>query len=72
MLIVDGTSFAEDEAKRLVDLLLRDQAPEALSAAAAIEIALREDAEVVELSSAGQAAVVCVLETAWRTGARVP
>jgi len=63
--IVNGTPITDDEAKTLVDLLLLNHEPDALSAAGAIEVALAENIEEVDLSVAGQTAVTSVLEREW-------
>ena len=65
--IVNGVPITDDEAKTLVGLLLLDSEPDALSVAAAIEVAFAESVEQVELSVAGRTAVSSVLERAWRT-----
>jgi ABC-type sugar transport system substrate-binding protein len=51
----------------VIELLLRNRESAALSAAAAIEVGLQQRADVVALSPAERAAVVSVLEEAWRT-----
>ena len=66
-MIVNGTSISVHAAQELIDLLLRDRSADALAAAAEVENAIEENLEAVDLSPACQAALVSVLEKAWRT-----
>ena len=61
-MVLCGVHVDDDDLKTLVDLLLRVGRADNLSAAATIEAGLAEGANVIDLSQAGCAAVLGVLD----------
>lgn len=61
MILLNGEPITDDDARSLVDLLLRSGGADAASAAAAINTALDTSADAVDLSAPGCAAVMHVL-----------
>ena len=61
-MVLCGVHVDDDDLKTLVDLLLRVGRADDLSAAATIEAGLAEGADAIDLSQAGCAAVLGVLD----------
>ena len=69
---VAGTQMTESEAETLVELLLQNREPQALSAAALIRVAIHDQNDVAQLTPAERDAVTMALETAWRVSDKPP
>jgi hypothetical protein len=60
---INGTPITDDDARTIIDLLLRGgENADDLSAATAIDQALAEHADAVDLSSAGTTAILGILD----------